>query len=983
MATIKAQKLLPPAKSSSSIIKTGKISVKKFQGKDQFQNSLVKYSESNSITLNEGLLKVSVKVLNIQKLINNNLLLKGKENKEQKKEKEDNQREEKEKKLKQKRNKFKLQTFNIPLPKLGLLDRINQFILFTFLGFVYNKTKQYLPQIIEFTKKFEPVGRFLEFLGKNLFNSFVDFIDFGYKAYDKVRSFAKNIGGDPFLKTFDDFSKNLNTFVNLAIIAGIASTGGTDFKKRKGKGGGFGKGKFEQESKLPRNERLRKYLNRGKETKSVERKFGNSAAVYYEQLRNEGRNSVQAFNEVKRKFQPRGLFGRGAISGLAGEGQTAGKVFRRGIVKAPRRLATKLLGKTAGKVVGKFPIIGPLIDFSFRYFVLKEPLGRSAAGAIGTAAGQALGAWLGGTVGGIAGSVVPIIGNILAGAAGVAIGEIIGGMIGDWIGTSLYDTITSYQENDSNTVGHAAGGKITTRKGQVVGGQVSRSLKRRIRRKVTPPKPQLTIPGNNVGGIKNIVKIFPDPEDDKLISPLKTIKNISEIFKQIPLIGGIMGISADMILGQKPDLVSYENFGQSLGNLIDQLVNKEIKMTYNDISNSILGMSNGGEIVDALNYRDAQIGQSIGTIVSQVIGKLIDDRIGKVFKLIDLELKKKPLKLEHEDQRGGQTSGPEGPADFSGSSGEEKAMHYLISQGLTGAQAAGIAGNLKQESHFDPNADNNVDGGHHGIAQWDKGVRWPRVSAYIRSIGMDPNTLEGQLSGLKWEAQGPESPSWKKVSTAGSAEQAAAIWLKEFERSGEKPGMEGYDNRIANANNLFSKYGSYQPTGGLQLGGKGIEKIINLGKQLLSQGYYVGYNKYFDGRNFVPQGTAYVGKHSSGSLHYSGRALDISGVPPQKLDQLYSQLKGTNPAQLLWRVPDHYDHLHVAYQKGGLIGKSPRKNLKSIQMQASYENSSDVIVMIQPVHIYKSNPMSSQNRTLSFGGGGGVNSNNTKHLLAR
>ena len=155
---------------------------------------------------------------------------------------------------------------------------------------------------------------------------------------------------------------------------------------------------------------------------------------------------------------------------------------------------------------------------------------------------------------------------------------------------------------------------------------------------------------------------------------------------------------------------------------------------------------------------------------------------------------------------------PAGAGSMEGGTHEQKTMSFLISSGLTPSQAAGIAGNIQQESGFRPNADNNPGSsteGHYGIVQWDKKIRWPRVSKYIKSIGKDPNTLEGQLHGVVWEAK--TRGDWRQIQGTKSSGQSASSWLERFERSGEKPGQRGYDNRMINAAKLEAKYKNYSP----------------------------------------------------------------------------------------------------------------------------------------------------------------------------
>ena len=156
---------------------------------------------------------------------------------------------------------------------------------------------------------------------------------------------------------------------------------------------------------------------------------------------------------------------------------------------------------------------------------------------------------------------------------------------------------------------------------------------------------------------------------------------------------------------------------------------------------------------------------------------------------------------------GGSPAGPPSSPNFTGEGGD-KAMNYLMSQGLTKEQAAGVAGNLQQESTFNPKADNTGTGendtaGHYGIAQWDKVHRWPKVKQWMVEQGLDPYSLEGQLQAMVWEAK--QRGDWSKLKEVTDADAAARSWLKNYERSGEEPGDPGYDARIANARRWAQK----------------------------------------------------------------------------------------------------------------------------------------------------------------------------------
>ena len=150
-----------------------------------------------------------------------------------------------------------------------------------------------------------------------------------------------------------------------------------------------------------------------------------------------------------------------------------------------------------------------------------------------------------------------------------------------------------------------------------------------------------------------------------------------------------------------------------------------------------------------------------------------------------------------------------GGGDFSGSSGQDQAMNYFMSQGMSKEQAAGIVGNLMQESTaaLDPKANN---GTHRGIAQWDAN-RWAGFEKFAKQKGLDVNTREAQLQWIMEEMRtgsgGLGIERFKKTKTAA---EAAALFVKDYERSGEKPGHAGYDARIRNANTLATR----QITGG-------------------------------------------------------------------------------------------------------------------------------------------------------------------------
>lgn len=91
--------------------------------------------------------------------------------------------------------------------------------------------------------------------------------------------------------------------------------------------------------------------------------------------------------------------------------------------------------------------------------------------------------------------------------------------------------------------------------------------------------------------------------------------------------------------------------------------------------------------------------------------------------------------------------------------------------------------------------------------------------------------------------------------------------------------------------------------------------LVQIGRQLLQMGYLVGEHPAFGGVAPV---------HTPGSYHYRGRALDINwpgggAAEMRALDNLYAMLRKLPHVELLWRVADHFDHLHFAMANGGPV----------------------------------------------------------------
>jgi len=126
----------------------------------------------------------------------------------------------------------------------------------------------------------------------------------------------------------------------------------------------------------------------------------------------------------------------------------------------------------------------------------------------------------------------------------------------------------------------------------------------------------------------------------------------------------------------------------------------------------------------------------------------------------------------------------------------KRIVNYFVKKGLSPEQASGIAGNLYQESSFNPTivGDN---GTAFGLAQW----RGSRLAELRRST---PNwrTIDGQINFIWKELNSTENRTLGMLKTARTPEEAAVIFSKNYER----PGIPHNERRMGYAKNIMANY---------------------------------------------------------------------------------------------------------------------------------------------------------------------------------
>jgi LysM repeat protein len=118
-----------------------------------------------------------------------------------------------------------------------------------------------------------------------------------------------------------------------------------------------------------------------------------------------------------------------------------------------------------------------------------------------------------------------------------------------------------------------------------------------------------------------------------------------------------------------------------------------------------------------------------------------------------------------------------------GASGNAKiAMDYFMQQGWSPEQAAGLVANLQAESgrNLNPAAFNPGEQAY-GIAQW-RGSRQQDFAKAMRKP-LQGSDLQDQLEFVQWELNNKEANAGRRLKSAKTAEEAAAIVDQFYERS--------------------------------------------------------------------------------------------------------------------------------------------------------------------------------------------------------
>jgi hypothetical protein len=261
-------------------------------------------------------------------------------------------------------------------------------------------------------------------------------------------------------------------------------------------------------------------------------------------------------------------------------------------------------------------------------------------------------------------------------------------------------------------------------------------------------------------------------------------------------------------------------------------------------------------------------------------------------------------------------------ADGAGSTeNAAKAMKFFMDKGWSREQAAGIVGNLQQESgpNLNPRAVNKNDAGpglhSYGIAQWNK-ERFENLKRFAKERGTSWDDFYTQMEFVHYElTQGEKKRVGEKLRKIKDAAEAAVLIDKKYEVSTG----EHRNKRIANAVRLAKNNDAQLADSRNDYSTSTItesNRIAELGKYL-ERTYGV---KVSEHSVFTPDGKKITSGHSKNSKHYKDLAIDVNAPGGIKewndenwkriFDHIAADVKSRG-FKVIWGDKGHKDHMHI------------------------------------------------------------------------
>jgi len=401
-------------------------------------------SKGGGDSVEQTVLHIKTTVIDVQNLLGESYAFKEKVREDERKRKEQAQLEGQEDALEEDAGTGKESKFKIPKPKvvMSFWDRIKKFFINTFLGFIAVRLLPVIPTLMQIVPPLVHVADALLSIVGWVMNGLITVIDWGYKLYDWARGVVTSAFGEGAGKIFDGLMGALNTLINAFLVWKIIGKKLFEALIQNIKNAwkiaaaivkraiNFAKNAINFAKNLIKN--VGKFLNKIPGVKNILK----GASNLFRGAMKAGGNFIKGATKAGGKLLKVGAkAGKGALQagkGLLSKGLQAGKgLAAKGAAKVGG-IAGKIFGKAAkfivpglkaakpiaSKVLGKIPILGPIV-VAVISILTGDPPGLTLFKTIGAVLGGILGMAI----------PIPILGPIIGETIGVFLGELLYGLI--------------------------------------------------------------------------------------------------------------------------------------------------------------------------------------------------------------------------------------------------------------------------------------------------------------------------------------------------------------------------------------------------------------------------------------------------------------------------------------------------------------------------------------------------------------------------
>ena len=335
-------------------------------------------------------LRIKTSVISVESLLGNSVALQKKQIDDARKAREAAQAGQAEKDLEKQKPKAKGKGPKIKIPGKGILSSIMDFIVNIAFGWIAVRLVKFGPQLAKILPAIGIAADWLVNGAVFIITGLGTLIDWGYKFVEMGRGLVNNVFGEEGAKKFDTFMNSLKNLISGFLVW-----------------------------KLIGEKIFKALVQNIKNTYKVIRGVFAKAGKFLNWMTG-GRAGNLAKNVLSKG---KGVLTKvgGAIGkklGLGGVKKLGGSLMKKGAGGLLKRVGLKVFGKafvkTASKIFGRIPIVGPLI-VGIVSLVSGEPIGQALFKTIGASVGGLLGTFI----------PIPVIGTLLGEAIGVFVGDLL------------------------------------------------------------------------------------------------------------------------------------------------------------------------------------------------------------------------------------------------------------------------------------------------------------------------------------------------------------------------------------------------------------------------------------------------------------------------------------------------------------------------------------------------------------------------------